>query len=145
MISLLRQLVFHDYLLKVISLALAVLVWVIINFASQKEGSPVGSLTLATKERTFPKLPVMVVFTAEDVRTSKVNPCEVEVTVLGDPRILRNLQSKDIRVMVDLTGIEAAHLRKRVEVSTPAGVAPTHVNPPEVEITIPPRVKPGGD
>ena len=41
--------------------------------------------------------------------------------------------------MVDLTGIEAARLRKRIEVSPPAGVTLVRVTPPEVDVIIPPK------
>ena len=142
MIAFLRHLIFHDFLLKVFSLALAALIWSTIHFASQKEGAavtPVTPLTLTTKQRTFAKLPVMVIFAAEDVRTFKVRPSEVEVTVQGEAKVLDNLQSKDFRVMVDLTGIEAAHLRKRIEVSPPSGVTLVRVIPQEVDVIIPPK------
>src|SRR5262245_40345760 len=136
MISWLRHLIFRDFLLKLLSLVLATLIWLIINFAIQKQVSP---LALTAGERRFPNLPVMVMFAAEDVRTFKVKPSEVEVTVQGDAKILKNLQSRDIRVMVDLTGIEAAHLRKRVEVTPPPGVAHDFATPQEVEVIIQPK------
>ena len=48
----------------------------------------------------------------------------------GNAKTLQNLQSKDIRAMVDLTGIGAARdLRKRIEVSVPAGVTHVRVMP----------------
>jgi YbbR domain-containing protein len=139
MIAFLRHLIFHDFLLKVFSLTLAVLIWLTIHFASEKGGSPVAPLKLPTHQRTFAKLPVMVIFAAEDVRTSKVRPSEVEVTLQGEAKLLDDLQNRDIRVMVDLTGIEAAHLRKRIEVSPPAGVTVVRVTPAEVEVIIPPK------
>src|SRR5437867_789657 len=139
MIAFLRHLIFHDFLLKVFSLALAVLIWFTIHFASEKGGSPVTPLTLPTQQRTFAKLPVMVIFAAEDVRTFKVRPSEVEVTVRGEAKVVENLQGKDIRVMVDLTGIDAAHLHKRIEVSPPAGVTLVRVMPQEVDVIIPPK------
>jgi hypothetical protein len=41
--------------------------------------------------------------------------------------------------LVDLTGIGAAHdLRKRIEVSAPAGVTHVRVYPEEVQIIFPP-------
>jgi len=136
MIEFLRHLFFHDFWLKLFSLVLAVLIWFTVHFASQKEVSP---LTLTAEERKFSNLPVMVMFAAEDVRTFIVKPNQVDVFVQGDPKILKNLQSRDIRVMVDLTGIEAAHLRKRVEVSPPAGVTHARVSPQEVEVIIQPK------
>ena len=115
MIAFLRNLLLEDFWLKLFSLALAVLIWFTVTFVSQKE--------VRTDTRVFFSLPVTVLSAAEDVRNFKVSPSEVQVTVQGDGGTLQNLQSKDIRVMVDLTGVMAAReLRKRVEVSAPAGV-----------------------
>jgi YbbR domain-containing protein len=81
---------------------------------------------------------------AQDVRNFKVNPNTVEVTVQGDARRLKELSSKDIRVIVDLTGIEGTGgLRKRIEVSTPSGVTHKRVEPEEVEVRFP--AKPPGN
>jgi YbbR domain-containing protein len=88
-------------------------------------------------QRTFLKLPVVVLSSAEGVGEIQIHPQEVEVTIEGEPRTLQNVQSKDIRAIVDLTGIKAAELRKRIEVSTPAGVTHVRVAPQEVEIVYP--------
>jgi len=137
MILFLRDLIFHDFLLKVFSLALAVLIWFTVTEV-QKEASPLPRLSLNSEVRTFSNLPVVVMSAAEDVRSFKVYPSEVEVTVQGDGRILKNLLSKDIRVIVDLTGVESSGgLRKRIEVSTPSGVTHVRVEPQEVEVRFP--------
>jgi hypothetical protein len=100
----------------------------------------VTSIPLVTAERTFSNLPVVILSSAEDARNLKVNPKEVEVTVKGDPKIVNALSGKEIRVLVDLTGIGAAHdLRKRIEVSTPAGVTQVAVEPQEVQVVYPPK------
>jgi hypothetical protein len=131
MIKFLRHLFLEDFLLKLFSLALAVVVWLIVTFASQKGAG--------TTPRVFYNLPVTVLSSAEDVRNFKVNPNEVIVTVQGDAKTLQNLQSKDIRAMVDLTGVAAAReLHKRVEVSAPAGVTCLRVAPEEVQVIFPP-------
>jgi YbbR domain-containing protein len=79
-----------------------------------------------------------VMSAADDSRTFRVYPKEVEVTVEGDPNVLKSLYNRDIRVMVDLTGIEAAHdLRKRIEVSSPSGVTRVRVEPDEVQVVFP--------
>jgi len=73
-------------------------------------------------------------------RGIKVEPKEVEVTVEGDARRVEALQRKEIRALVDLSGIEAAReLVKRIEISTPAGITLVRVAPQEVKIIIPPR------
>jgi YbbR domain-containing protein len=137
MIAFLEHLVFHDFWLKLFSLVLAILIWFTVSLASQKEVSPVGPLMRNLAQRTFLKLPVVVLSSAEGVGEIQIHPQEVEVTIEGEPRTLQNVQSKDIRAIVDLTGIKAAELRKRIEVSTPAGVTHVRVAPQEVEIVYP--------
>ena len=131
MIAFLRNLLLEDFWLKLFSLTLAVLIWLTVTFASQKEGRPV--------QRVFSHLPVLALSATEDVHNFRLSPAEVEVTVQGDPRTLQNLQDKDVRPTVDLTGVGVAReLRKRIEVSVPAGVAHTHVAPEEVQVIFPP-------
>lgn len=141
MTTLLEQLIFKDLWLKLFSLALATLIWVTVNIAIQNQVAPVTSLPLAKAERrTFSDLPVIIMSSAEDTRSAHVNPKEVEVTVEGDAKVVKSLYSRDIRVVVDLTGIEAAHdMRKRIEVSAPAGVTHITVDPQEVQIIYPPK------
>jgi hypothetical protein len=131
MIKFLRHLFLDDFLLKLFSLALAVVVWLIVTFASQKGAG--------TTPRVFYDLPVTVLSSAEDVRNFKVTPSEVIITVQGDAKAVQNLQSKDVRVTVDLTGVGTARdLRKRIEVSLPAGIACMRVAPEEVQVIFPP-------
>jgi YbbR domain-containing protein len=138
MIAFVRDLLFRDFFLKLFSLALAVLIWLVVSFAVQKEGSPAAALTFTPQERTFSNLPVIVLSNAQDVRNIRVNPNQVEVTVRGDAKLVKSLHGNDIRVIVDLTGIEAARdLRKRIEVSTPAGISHVSVAPQEVQVIFP--------
>ena len=132
MIKFLRHVCLDDFLLKFFSLLLAVVVWLIVSFASQKE--------TGTTPRVFYDLPVTVLSSAEDVRNFKVRPSEVIVTVQGDPKTVQNLRSKDIRAIVDLTGVAVARdLRKHVEISVPAGVSFLRVAPEEVQVVFPPE------
>lgn len=141
MIASLRELVFKDIWLKLFSLGLAILVWFTLNsMGNQKDGlAPRQQLPLRpTERRTFSNVPVAVISSADDSRTVRINPKQVDVTVEGEPNALKNLNNREIRVLVDLTGIEAAHdLRKRIEVSTPAGVTRVRVEPEEVQVVFP--------
>jgi YbbR domain-containing protein len=131
----LRTLIFKDLWLKLFSLTLAILFWLGVNLAINKE------LPLGPPERTvFSNLPVVVLSSADDARTVHVSPKTVEVTVQGDRRVLDHVQARDIRVLVDLTGIGAAHdLRKRIEVTAPAGITYVKVDPEEVQVVFPPK------
>jgi YbbR domain-containing protein len=141
MINFLRTLVLKDFLLKLFSLALAGLIWFTIRIAIDKDATPAGPLTVGQPaQRTFPNLPVVVLSSAADVRSFKVTPKEADVTVQGEAKTLENLQSKDIHVLVDLTGIDTGRdLRKRIEVSTPSGITHVRVAPEEVRIVFPPK------
>ena len=141
MITWLRNLVAEDFWLKLFSFVLAVLTWFTVNsMANQKEGMPaIGSLSLVPPEqRVLQHLPVVILSSAEDVRSFRVSPKEADVTVQGTAAVLKELQTKDVRVSVDLTGIQAAKdLRKRIEVATPAGVSYVRIAPEEVQVIFP--------
>jgi YbbR domain-containing protein len=132
MITFLRNLVLEDFWLKLFSLVLAVLLWLTVTFASRKD--------TGADQRVLPKmLPVTILASTEDAHNFRVSPSEVAVTVQGNPKTLQNLQTNDIRAIVDLTGVGAARdLRKRIEVSVPAGVTLMRVMPDEVQVIFPP-------
>jgi YbbR domain-containing protein len=141
MIAFLRRIFLKDFWLKLFAFALAVLIWLTVNIAITKEssGGPVLSLT-PTEQKTFSGLPVVVLSSAEDVRVVRVNPKEVDVTVQGDPKLFKNLVGRDIRVMLDLTDIPAAHdMRVRVKVTVPADLSVFAVSPEEVQVAFPPK------
>jgi len=140
MIDFLRQFLFRDFWLKLFSLVLAVLIWLTVSFAIRKDVSPVAALAGPIVEQTYYNIPVRIIFSAADVRSVKVNPSEVEIKVRGETRLLQGLKPDNIRAVVDLTGIEAARgLRKRIEITTPAGVTFVQVVPDQVEVIVPPK------
>jgi YbbR-like protein len=132
MIAFLRKLFLEDFWLKLFSLALAVLIWLTVTFASEKG--------VGTESRVFSNLPIAVLASAEDVHNFKVTPSQAEVTVQGSPKTIQNLESKDIRVIVDLSGVGAARdLNKPIEVSVPVGITCLHVSPEDVQVVFPPE------
>jgi len=138
MIHFLRDVFLGDFWLKLFSLTLAVLIWLTVSFAIEKAKGPSAPLIVPPQVRTFSRVPIRKMSTAEDVRHLKVNPSEVEVTVQGEANLIRGLRPSDVRAMVDLTGIEASHdLKKRLDVSTLAGISLVKVEPSEVEIVFP--------
>jgi len=142
MIKTLRNVFLRDFWLKLFSLVLAVLTWLTVNFAVKKEVSPRPLNFIPSEQRVFANLPVVVLSTAEDVRSVRVHPKEVALTVQGDASTLSRLQVRDLRVLLDLTGIEAAQgLRKRLEVSTPPGVTYVRIEPQEVQVIFPSKTE----
>jgi len=164
MITYLRDLCTKDLSLKIFSLALSVLIYSIVSIFAFKTDAPgraplplptelrsfytaltnwnavTRELAMPTELRTFYNLPVIVMSAAADVRQFKVTPEQVAVTVQGDAKVLARLESSEIRALVDLTGIESAKdLRKRIEVSVPAGISQVRVSPAEVRVLPPKR------
>jgi len=139
MIPFLQDLVLKDFWLKLFSFALAVLAWFTVDVALRNNpGAPIGALSFGPTQTRTEHLTVTVMSSAEDVRSVRVNPKEVDVTIQGDGKILDHVQPKDIRVICDLTGIEATNaLRRRIEITTPAGVTLLRVEPEEVQVIFP--------
>ena len=139
MIIFVRNLVVKDFWLKLFSLALAVLIWLTVRFSINKEVSPWSALIGHTADETdIPGVPVFV--PALNGRVVRVEPADVQITVRGDPKSVKNLRAKDIRAQVNLAGVESASgLRWPVEIVLPRGVAYTHVEPSEVEVTVSPN------
>ncbi len=124
---------------KLFSLALAIAIWLVVR-PIENEATSVANPLSVHPEHTFSNLPVLIVSAAADVREFKVHPSAVTVTVSARPEILDELSDKEIRVLVDLSDIEAArNLRKRVEISTPPGVTFVRVIPPDVDVVVPPK------
>lgn len=136
----LRNLVFGDWLLKIFSLALAVLTWLAVSFSlQQKPGAVPGQPDLS--EQPYYDVPITVVSGTGDVHDLKTKPSEVDVvTVQGEKSIIQKFERRYIRLQVDLTGATLTNgLKRRVEVITPPGVTCMRVLPEQVEIILPPE------
>ncbi len=117
---------------KLMSLALAFLIWLLVQGVSNDSSTQT--------ERTFTDLPAQLVSGPTDVRTFRLNPDVVQVTVKGPPGIIKALTEREIRVFVDGSITDPTrNFRQRVEVATPTRLTVVRVEPAEVEIIVPPR------
>jgi len=140
MIMTLREIITRETGWKLLSLALAVAIWVTVNPLSQGPAKANVNPLPGVDTRTFTNLPVLVMSGAADVREVKVAPDAVTVTVSGKPEMITAMTGQEILVIVNLTGIEAASgLRKRVEITVPPGVAFISAEPSQVNVTVPPK------
>jgi hypothetical protein len=129
---------------KLFSLVLAVAIWLTVHKILEESvpqpvvpPQPPSPITM-----TFTNLPVLIVSAAADVREFHVTPSAVTVSVSGRREIMAALLADQVHALVDLTDIETARdLRRRVDISMPAGVALVNVNPAEVNVVIPPQRK----
>ena len=129
----LRDLIVKDFGWKLLSLALAVAIWLTVK------GFSSNNIT-QDKERTFTSLSAQIVSGTTDARSFRINPDVVEVTVRGRPDIIKALTEREIHVYVDVSTADLTrNFRKRVEVSTPTRITIVKVEPAEVEVVVPPR------
>ena len=130
----------HDWLTKdlgwkILSLFLAVVVWLTVSQIREEPGTPAAPGI----ENTYGNLPVHLLSATADVHNYRIDPDTVVVTVSGPPKTMAALQANQIHAMVNLTNIESSHdLHLQVEVSTPAGVTLMSVEPAEVDVIVPP-------
>ena len=122
---------------KLFSVILAVGIWMTVHKILGGGENPVA-LVVGEKQFTYHDLPVYVVSRAADVRLFHVAPENVSVTVSGSVTAITALRPEDVRVVVDLTGIESAkELSRRVDVSLPPGIRFVNVTPASVSVLVP--------
>jgi YbbR domain-containing protein len=130
----------RDWLTKdlswiIVSLLLAVAIWVTVHKIREEPEAPVTRGV----ENTYGNLPVHLLSAAQDVRDYRVAPGTILVTVSGPPKAMAVLQADQIHAVVDLTGIEPSrNSRRPVEVSVPVGMTLVRVEPLEVGVIVPP-------
>lgn len=134
-----RDLILNNFWWKFFSLVLASMIWFTI-YAMQRN-LRIGQLDPANEMvRIFAKHPITVMRTAADVRSFRVVPSEVDVTVSGPPAIIQSLAERDVEVYINLTDVlDAEGLIKRVQIFTPQNVKTVEVHPADVRIE---RVRP---
>lgn len=138
MIIFARNLVVKDFWLKLFSLALAILIWLTVRFSISGEGSLTSAIFGRASDEAVLTVPVHVA--SVDARTVTLEPTDVQVTLRGDPKLLKGLRTDEIRAQVDLAGIESANgLRRRIDIILPPGVAYTHLSTEEVEVRVSPK------
>jgi YbbR domain-containing protein len=135
----LPEVITKDLRWKLISLLIAAVIWVALYDVTNRSKTVENPLSPRV-ERTFTRLPVRVISFAADVREVKVQPDTASVTIRATQEIMAQVTEGEIKVHVDLSDIESArNLRKRLIVSTPAGVTFLRVEPAEVEAVVPPK------
>ena len=140
MIGMIRNFILRDFWLKLCSLVLGIFIWLTVWFV--RKGEVPSFLTSDAPTQKYYNIPVLVMSSAAEVRSFKVEPSVITVTVRGDKKSLEKLQLKpsEIQAVVDLTLIEAAArgVRKRIVVTTPPGTSPVQIDPNDVEVIVPP-------
>ena len=131
----LRELLLKNLGWKLLSLSLAVAIWLTVKTAINERG--------AQSVRTFINVPAQIVSSTTDVRTMHVVPEVVSVTVRGRPEVIGVLGEREIHPFVDTTTADITqNFTRRVQVATPIGITVVRIEPVEVVVEVPPRPEP---
>lgn len=126
-----RHLVLHNFWLKLTSLVVAALLWLVVHSTIEDGTGPGLHLDDVTTYREFPRRPVLVMTAMSDRRGYGADPSEVSVTVSGPAAIVEQLQDSDIRVYVRVDNPEQfkGGMISPVSVSSPSGTTVVNVKP----------------
>ncbi len=134
MADLSRNILLRNFGWKLLSLALAVVIWLTIKALSAEQGQT---------ERMFINLEIKIVSSTADVRTFRIEPLTVNVTVRGRPGAVGRLAEREIRVFADLTTADLTQsFRQHLDVAVPNGITVVRFEPTEVQVTPPPKPEP---
>ena len=103
----LRHLVFHNFWLKIFSIAAGTIIWMAIDFSKDHDltlSEPAASQRFVKKTIA---VPISILQEDGDARLFKLSPTNVLLTVMGEAKTLRGPEGTEIKMYVDLTGYHA--------------------------------------
>jgi hypothetical protein len=126
----LRHLILHNFWLKLFSIALATVIWLVIHYSIHNELNSNKSLT-----PEYIRVPISVKTGAGDKRVFRVTPDEVVVTAVGKNSALFQGMQKAIRVNLDLRNFNAAETTaRRLKADAPPDIIVLEILPATVEV-----------
>lgn len=129
-----RNILFRNFGWKLLSLALAIIIWLTIKALSAEQGQT---------ERMYLSIPIQIVSSTADVRAFRVEPNIINVTLKGRPSAINRLAEREIRVLVDVSSADISQIfRRHVDVAVPNGITVVRFEPTEVQVTPPPKPEP---
>jgi hypothetical protein len=128
----LRDLILKNLGWKVLSLGLAIAIWLTVRAAIDERGG--------ASVRTFDEIPIQIVSSTTDVRAFRVDPDKVGITVQGPSQMINVLTDREIRAFVDLTWADTSqNFNRPIRIATPPGITLMRVDPADVTVVVPSR------
>jgi|Deesub1362B_J571_1020462.scaffolds.fasta_scaffold00080_60 hypothetical protein len=121
----LNQVFLNNIGLKLLSLALAVVLWYLIS------AKGVSEVTI--------EVPIEYVNIPQGYEIVYKNVDRVNITLFGSERILRSLKTEDLRVTVDMKGKTEGRLRYKItkkDIKIPSAVNVSEIEPSQVEVLL---------
>jgi hypothetical protein len=126
-----RDVILNNLPLKVFSLVLAALVWLVLETYQQTGSRVVTNLLHPTESREV-RRPVALLAGVAAHRAVAIEPAEVTVKLQGDAAVMQDLKPEDVQAFVRLVGVTHWEGSFLVEVTTPARVSVAQIQPDRV-------------
>ena len=127
-----RELILKNLGWKMLSLGLAVAIWLTVRAAIDERGG--------ASVRTFDEIPVQIVASTADVRTFHVDPGKVSITVQGPSQMINVLTDREIHAFLDVTSADTSqNFNRPLRIATPPGITLMRVEPADVTVIVPPK------
>lgn len=128
----LRDLILKNLGWKVLSIGLAVAIWLTVRAAIDERGG--------ASVRTFDEIPVQIVSSTTDVRAFHVDPQKVSITVQGPSQMMNVLTDREIHAFVDVTSADTSqNFNRPLRIATPPGITLMRAEPADVTVIVPPK------
>jgi len=128
-----RDIILNNFWWKVTALALAI----VVRFALRPEdGQPLLPRTMHT--RYLVSHPITLSKPATDLREFKVTPENVDITLSGDAKVLKDLDDREVRATVDIRDLEPGTNSVRIHLFVPpeGGIKLERLTPDRVQVEL---------
>ena len=130
-----RHLIFHNFWLKMFSVALATVIWLAIYHGIQNDVTPAQTILNRLLARQYIRVPVSLVKLPGDTRVFKITPPAVILSITGDDLDSRRIVASDLRAFVDVTSVPSGTaFFAPVRAEAPNGDSVQDVRPPNVMV-----------
>lgn len=87
------------------------------------------------EEKAFSEIPIEIQGVAEGI-SAEIDPAQVDVVLESTEPVLEKLSHDNIKVVVDLTGLEVGEHQATVQVTVPENVTLKEINPAEIKVNL---------
>jgi YbbR domain-containing protein len=125
-----RDLILHHFWWKLLSLLVAVLMWLTIQTAFRRDQSLRDSPVVNSDTRDFSTVPVKILTLTPNPYHYAADPVAVSVEISGSADDLARLQEKQVHAFVDVTDAgDEKQFRREIQVQVPGDLKVENLRP----------------
>jgi len=133
----LRHFMFHNFWLKLFSIALGTIIWLAIHHSIDNNFDLTESGTPKRLVKQTLQVPISAVRQEGDPRNFAFSPTNATITIVGEADVLRKLGTRNIRVFVDLNDFHSSGpVQLDLLPGAPDGINVTEYKPHSVTVTV---------